>query len=76
MTYQEALDKLDEFYKELVSNPDITAIILITDAQTGKCRYMNTGFLEIQALLLKLYLQSNPALSITVVTGGPSYPTA
>lgn len=76
MTYDEALVKLTELHKELAANTDVSAVILIADTATGNYRYLCTGFLEVQALLIKALLVSQPALSVLLTTGRPNSPSA
>jgi len=64
MDYKEAIQVLEDFHSELLKNsPFMSTIILIADHETGECRYYDSGFIEEQALLLKMLLEKNKVLA-------------
>lgn len=67
MTYKELISVLEDLHKEtLLQSPDVSTIILIADHISGESRYYSTGFAEVQATMVKMLLDKDKALAMTL----------
>lgn len=68
MTSKEIMEILDDMHKEIeLSSPELSTIILVHDHITGETHYYNSGFLEVQALMIKLLMEKDAALKATFI---------
>ena len=55
---------VEDLHKELQKNaPNISSIILFSDHETGESKYYVSGFIEVQASLLKTLLDKDKVLA-------------
>lgn len=67
MEYKELLEVLEDLHKEMfLQSPNVSTIILIADHISGESRYYSTGFVEVQATMLKMLLDKDKALAMTL----------
>jgi hypothetical protein len=65
--YKELIPILEDLQKEvLLQSPDVSTIILIADHISGESRYYSTGFAEVQATMLKMLLDKDKMLAMTL----------
>ncbi len=70
MKYNELIPILEDLQKEvLLQSPDVSTIILIADHISGESRYYNTGFAEVQATMVKMLLDKDKVLAMTLYLG-------
>jgi len=64
MEYTELLQILEDLHKELLSQSvNMTTIILVANHETGKAEYYTSGFVDVQASLIKLLLDKDKILA-------------
>lgn len=67
MKYSELIPILDDLQKEvLLQSPDVSTIVLIADHISGESRYYSAGFTEVQATMLKMLLDKDKLLAMTL----------
>lgn len=67
MEYKELIPILEDLHKEfLIQSPNVSTIILIADHISGESRYYSSGFAEIQATMLKMLLDKDKVLAMTL----------
>lgn len=67
MEHKEVIQVLEDLQQELLKHsPDISSIILVSDHESGECRYYATGFIEVQADLIKMLLNRDKVLAANV----------
>jgi len=67
MEHAEVIQVLDDLQKELLEHSsNISSIILVSDHETGECRYYVTGLIEVQADLVKMLLAKDKVLAANV----------
>ena len=67
MEYSELIPILDDLQKEvLLQSPNVSTIVLIADHISGKSRYYSTGFAEVQATMVKMLLDRDKMLAMTL----------
>lgn len=68
MVAKDILAILNDLHKELEANSlDISAVLLVSDHSTGEAFFYNTGFKDIQAILLKMLFEKDPVLKAVFV---------
>jgi hypothetical protein len=58
---------VEDLHKELQINaPNVSSIILFSDHETGESKYYVSGFIEVQATLIKMLLEKDKVLAANV----------
>lgn len=64
MDYKDTIQVLEDLQKDLLEHsPQMSSIILLHDHETGESRYYITGFIEVQAALIKMLLDKDKVLA-------------
>lgn len=67
MEYKDLIQILDDLQKDLLKQtPYMSSIILLHDHETGESKYYITGFIEVQAALIKMLLDKDKVLAAHV----------
>lgn len=67
MNYNELIPVLEDLHKEvLLQSPDVSTIVLIADHVSGESKYYSSGFVEIQAAMIKMLLDKDRVLAMTL----------